>query len=103
MSNLDGLRAILREAKMAPCVDCKREYHYAVMDADHRDPDIRLFSLSRPPKGCTVEMFLTELAKCDIVCSNCHRMRTFRNGGFFPKKQKTTMGMVPAGSGQSSY
>ena len=84
-------------------MDCGNEFHYVVMDADHRDPDDRLFSLSRPPRDTTIDQFLTELSKCDIICSNCHRMRTFRNGGFWPKKQRDSMGVVPAGSGRPSY
>ena len=26
---------------------------------------------------------LEEIAKCDLVCANCHRIRTARRGGWF--------------------
>lgn len=82
-------------------MDCGGRFHYCVMDADHRDPDIRLFSLSRANANISISEFFSELDKCDIICANCHRLRTFKNGGFFPKRQRK--GAVLAGSEQPSY
>lgn len=96
-------KEILREAKSVPCMDCGVQYPPYVMDADHRDRDDRKFSLSRATADVTEEQFMEELAKCDIICANCHRIRTYKNGGFFPRKQKETMDVVLAGSGQRSY
>lgn len=58
-----------------PCADCKIQYPYYVMDFDH----IR----GRKQKN-VMELIPTlskkkideEIAKCEIVCSNCHRIRT---------------------------
>lgn len=58
-----------------PCMDCKESYPYYVMDFDH----VR----GRKHKN-VMELIPTlskkkideEIAKCEIVCSNCHRIRT---------------------------
>ena len=58
-----------------PCMDCKINYPYYVMDFDH----VR----GRKHKN-VMELIPTlskkkideEIAKCEIVCSNCHRIRT---------------------------
>lgn len=59
----------------SPCMDCKESYPYYVMDFDH----VR----GRKHKN-VMELIPTlskkkideEIAKCEIVCSNCHRVRT---------------------------
>ena len=70
------LHKYLRDLKeKTPCVDCKINYPYYVMDFDH----------VRGKKHANVMELVTtlskkkideELAKCEIVCSNCHRVRT---------------------------
>lgn len=47
------------------------------MDLDHRDPQQKIFELSKQ-KACSVKRLLVEIAKCDVVCANCHRERTMR-------------------------
>ena len=58
-----------------PCVDCGNRFPPECMDFDHRPGEIKLFDLShgmRRARGTA----LAEIAKCDLVCSNCHRIRT---------------------------
>jgi hypothetical protein len=72
-------RAQLDELKRKPCADCGGEFHPFVMDFDHRDDAEKLFNVSASiPLGLPFKRVLAEVAKCDIVCANCHRMRTFR-------------------------
>jgi hypothetical protein len=57
-----------------PCFDCGVAYPNYVMDFDHvrgtKDRDV---------SACTtLAMLKREIAKCDLVCANCHRERTFR-------------------------
>ena len=71
------LRAIIEEIKNKPCQDCGGIFHPFVMDLDHRDPLDKFFNVSAAlPLGFGEDRIREEAAKCDVVCSNCHRMRT---------------------------
>jgi hypothetical protein len=70
-------RELIRQAKSRPCADCGVQYPYYVMDFDHRDGATKAFMLSEVPRA-TSKSLLTEIEKCDVVCSNCHRERTHR-------------------------
>ena len=48
------------------------------MDFDHRDPATKRHGVTRMVGRATTETILGEVAKCDIVCANCHRLRTWR-------------------------
>lgn len=66
----------LLEAKNHPCQDCGQSFPHYVMEFDHvpeRGP--KQFNISRGNTGSSA--WLTELAKCDLVCANCHRARTY--------------------------
>lgn len=57
------------------CVDCKKPHPYWRMDFDHLDGKVS--KLSSPEVGqWSMERILAEVAKCELVCSNCHRDRT---------------------------
>src|ERR1043165_3544980 len=68
-------RNIVITAKSRPCADCGVQYPYYVMDLDHREGVIKEFSL-HAVNGVTKKAILREIAKCDVVCANCHRERT---------------------------
>lgn len=61
--------------KSAPCLDCKECFHPVCMDFDHRDPSAKVRDISRM-MGSPWEKVLSEVAKCDLICANCHRIRT---------------------------
>ena len=69
-------RVIIEAAKCKPCMDCGREYPHYVLDFDHVRGDKRR-AVSKM-KYCSVRLLLEEIAKCDVVCANCHRERTFK-------------------------
>ena len=49
------------------------------MELDHRDGTIKEAAVANlVSKGCTDARLLEEIEKCDVVCANCHRMRTYR-------------------------
>lgn len=66
----------IQEAKSKPCADCKIEYPYYVMDFDHIR-DKKEFTISYKKCNRSIESLRKEIEKCDVVCSNCHRIRTF--------------------------
>jgi hypothetical protein len=51
------------------------------MQFDHRPGTKKLFHIAMfNARKCTREKLLAEIAKCDLVCANCHAIRTQRRG-----------------------
>ena len=71
-------RRAIQEAKNVPCADCGRRYPHYVMDFDHRPGEKKSFNLSIAAGQTRLswEKIAAEIAKCDVVCANCHRERT---------------------------
>jgi hypothetical protein len=51
------------------------------MDFDHREGETKLFNLSSAWVRGGLSKIKEEIAKCDVVCANCHRLRTYRRAG----------------------
>lgn len=67
----------LNNLKSAPCLDCKQVFPPFCMEYDHRPGEIKKGLVSAMVAGCrSFESILMEIAKCDLVCANCHRIRT---------------------------
>lgn len=62
---------------MQPCVDCEVAYPFYVMQWDHVRGE-KLLDLASAKTSAAWEKVLTEIAKCDLVCANCHAARTWR-------------------------
>ena len=64
-----------------PCVDCNVPYRYYQLDYDHKDKKkINVGRISTHSKAYIDK----EIAKCDLICANCHRERTHkRQHGLF--------------------
>jgi hypothetical protein len=69
--------ALVRRLRDVPCADCGKRFAPCAMDFDHRDPTAKLNGVTRMIGRATSRAILAEAAKCDIVCANCHRARTF--------------------------
>lgn len=68
------LRQIVHDAKARPCTDCGAGYPYYVMQFDHlRDKHI---AVSAAVTQVSEARLRAEIAKCDVVCANCHAERT---------------------------
>ncbi len=65
----------LRDLKRHPCTDCGKSYPPFVMQWDHRPGEEKIFQVSRGGSK-SWEDVLAEVAKCDLVCANCHAYRT---------------------------
>ena len=68
--------------KAAPCTDCGQSYPAPVMDFDHICGE-KLHGIGQM-WTFSVARQLAELIKCDIVCANCHRLRTWRRKNGLP-------------------
>ncbi len=80
--------AALDVIKSQPCVDCRGVFPLCVMDFDHRDPGSKTGAISSMAKHSPWEKVLDEIAKCDLVCVNCHRARTWSGSSrVSPKRQ----------------
>jgi hypothetical protein len=60
------------------CVDCGYREHPAALDFDHRDPAHKTAEVSQIARHGWAKV-VAEIAKCDVRCANCHRVRTFQN------------------------
>ena len=68
----------MRELKSAPCMDCRGVFTPECMDFDHvPGRGEKLFHVTVEAMNRTTESIVEELAKCDLVCANCHRTRTW--------------------------
>lgn len=73
-------RELVIALKDQPCMDCGVPYPHWVMDLDHRDPTTKVDNVSTLVSSGEMSRtrFSEELAKCDVVCANCHREREHR-------------------------
>lgn len=70
------VRTELDTAKDVPCVECGNIFPPECMDFDHVRGE-KLFAVGlaiRSPMSW--DRLLREIEKCEVVCSNCHRIRT---------------------------
>jgi hypothetical protein len=67
----------IQSLKIGPCTDCHERFSPECMDFDHLDPSTKRFDLARMT-GRKRQDVLDEIAKCVLVCANCHRKRTRR-------------------------
>ena len=75
----DATRDLLRERRSVPCLDCGGVFEPHQMDFDHRDPEAKSFRLtSGSAMLASAKRLEAEIRKCDVVCANCHRVRTMR-------------------------
>ena len=79
--------------KLHPCVDCG-ERDIRVLEFDHINPIEKSFSISRwCSDGGNIEPLIDEIKKCQIRCSNCHRIRTHEEGHYYQKKSRGKFGV----------
>jgi hypothetical protein len=68
-------KRVVREAKDRPCADCGQNFAPHVMDFDHVR-GVKIGNIALLKTYAPTAVVLAEIAKCDVVCSNCHRIRT---------------------------
>jgi hypothetical protein len=65
-----------------PCTDCGRLFAPQVMQWDHLPGVPKLGNISTDFRGRSRAEILDEIAKCELVCTNCHTIRTFQRAGW---------------------
>lgn len=71
-----AIAAKIDEAKNKPCADCGGRFPPCVMEF-HHVRGIKKFGISESGRGQAKAWWLVEreIAKCVILCSNCHKIR----------------------------
>jgi hypothetical protein len=76
------IRALIVEAKGHPCADCGGRWHPLVMEFDHLPGmDKRLNLGDAKARKLGLNTIREEIAKCEVLCPTCHRIRTLRRQG----------------------
>lgn len=58
-----------------PCCDCHKKYDPICMDFDHINDD-KIKNVSALVNHGSFKKIKEEIDKCELVCANCHRIRT---------------------------
>jgi hypothetical protein len=76
------IRALILTAKDRPCADCGGRWHPLVMEFDHLPGTEKRINIgdARARKLGWVKI-QAEIAKCEVLCPTCHRIRTLRRLG----------------------
>lgn len=72
------IRDLVVSVKSVPCKDCGIKYPWYVMDFDHVKGKKKFVLSVAASKFRSITTVKAEIAKCEVVCANCHRERTFQ-------------------------
>jgi hypothetical protein len=61
-----------------PCTDCGQTFDPAAMQWDHLPQFAKVANVSDLARRHNRRMVLEEIEKCELVCANCHAVRTRR-------------------------
>lgn len=64
-----------------PCIDCG-EAEIVVLQFDHREGTDKVSTIGAMLNHSSWARLFAEVAKCDVRCANCHRMRTAQQFGW---------------------
>lgn len=74
-----AIKAYMRKLKSVPCGVCKKTYHFACMDFAHKDRYLKAINIGDAAAlGWSLKKIIIEVAKCDVLCANCHRIKTYQ-------------------------
>jgi hypothetical protein len=75
------IKLAVNAMKSVPCADCGGTFHPCAMDFDHRVSVDKSHDIGAMVSGgAALETIIREASKCDVVCANCHRVRTWARG-----------------------
>ena len=68
-------RELIQGLKQKPCKDCGGEFPSPVMHFHHVRGEKKFTIANAVRTNKSLTSVLEEIAKCDLVCANCHTMR----------------------------
>ena len=81
---------IAEKLRRGYCTDCKLTVtteNYFVFAFDHLDPALKKFQLSNAAAtNKTVKAAEEEMSKCEMVCHNCHMIRTWKERHYLTRR-----------------
>ena len=89
-------RKLIQEAKDVPCMGCGVRHPFWIMQFDHVRGK-KEFNLSAASARAEQKV-KDEIAKCDIVCSNCHDDRTYKRDLEKRQRGERSAFFVPRGT-----
>lgn len=89
-------QAWVASLKQGPCKDCKHTFRSCCMDFDHLGD--KMMGIGRMASQSSHEAILAEIAKCDLICACCHRIRTYnrRAPGAVPHEKRLKVDAIKA-------
>jgi hypothetical protein len=67
----------IAEYKLARgCVDCGYNKHPNALEFDHLPGAVKSFNIGEKVGSYSLSRIMEEIAKCEVVCANCHAIRT---------------------------
>lgn len=84
---------ILAEKQGKPCADCGGFFPPCCMDFDHIDPSTKYENINGL-KTAKMEILIAEIKKCELVCANCHRIRTTKRKRGIPLNEPFVYGVT---------
>lgn len=70
----------------AGCKICGYAEHPAALQFNHVH-GVKKFNISADPKR-KLDDIMAEIAKCEVLCANCHSVHTFENNHYITKRGK---------------
>ena len=83
----EARRLFIDSHKARSCGDCGGTFPPECMDFDHVRGE-KKFGIGGRGNGQTHEALSREIEKCDVVCANCHRIRTRKRGRYWGRPLK---------------
>ena len=72
---------IIDQKDNKPCTDCKQIFRYWALDFDHIEDKYKSINTLQNRQ---LDLIKQEIKKCELLCANCHRIRTIERKAGFP-------------------
>tara|TARA_R110000744_G_scaffold297476_2_gene407273 strand:+ start:313 stop:759 length:447 start_codon:yes stop_codon:yes gene_type:complete len=72
------------------CAFCGYKKHYAALEFDHINPDTKLGTISQAYRGWGMKKIKDEIRKCQVLCANCHRVKTMEEKDYLHVRNEHT-------------